>query len=108
MNYRLKTLLLTLVLVCSLAVTVGAVDAGQTSVDVEKTPGELYQEYLAIADRVNEEYGTDICIIPLEEMDPSDMPTLASVEEDVRALANMKKQFAEQFADVEEMTEPAS
>lgn len=108
MKKRVVTLLLILVLACVLAVTVGAADTERTPAGVEKTPEELYQEYLDVAVKINEEYGTDIKIIPFEEMEPSNMPTIEKVEEDVRDLANMKKQFAEQFGECEGMAEPES
>lgn len=88
MKKRFGTLALALILVCSLAVPAGAANT-------EQTPEELYQEYLNVAAAINEEYGTEVYIIPLEEMDRSNMPTVAEVEANVRDLANLQKHFAE-------------
>lgn len=108
MEKRFGTLALALILACSLAIFAGATNVEQTPADVEQTPEELYQEYLDVAAKINEEYGTEVYVIPLEEMDQSNMPTVAEVEANVRDLANMKKQFAEQFAQAEVMTEPSA
>lgn len=82
MKKRFGALILALILACSLAIPVGAAN-------IEKTPEELYQDYLNAADEINAKYGSNISIVPLEEMDPNDMPTLEEVRADVTELATM-------------------
>lgn len=82
MKKRFGALMLALVLAFSLAIPARAVH-------MEKTPEELYQDYLNAADEINAKYGTNVSIVPLEEMDPNDMPTLEEVCADVTELATM-------------------
>lgn len=84
MKKRFATMALALVMACSLAIPAGAANA-------EQTPEELYQAYLNVAAEVNAEYGTDVKIVPFEEMDQSAMPTVAEVEADVRELAHLQR-----------------
>lgn len=88
MKKRVGTFILALVMACSLAIPVGAVN-------VQQAPEELYQEYLNVVAAINEEYGTDVEIIPFEEMNHSDMPTVTELETTVRELAELQMKFAE-------------
>ena len=83
MKKRFGAVGLVLVMALALAIPAGAAN-------VEQTPEELYQEYLDVAAEINETLGTDISLIPLEDMDPNDMPTVEEVTVDVRELAMMK------------------
>lgn len=83
MKQRFGSLILALLIALSSAISAGAAKVAQT-------PEELYQEYLSVAAEINEALGTDISIIPLEDMDPNDMPTVEEVASNVRELAMMK------------------
>ena len=80
MKKRFGTLVLALILACSLAIPVGAAN-------IEQTPEELYQGYICAIKEVNEQSGMNVTVTPLEEMDTSDMPTVETVREDAIALS---------------------
>lgn len=85
MKKRLITLTLALIMACSLAIPAGAAHA-------EQTPEELYQGYLRVIEEVNEEYGMNVSVDPLAEMDTTDMPTVEEVREDAIALSEVMQE----------------
>lgn len=80
MKKRFGTLALALILACSLAIPAGAANT-------EQTPEELYQGYLRVIEEVNEQYGMNVSVDSLEEMDTNDMPAVETVREDAIALS---------------------
>lgn len=60
-----------------------AIQAGATSIKNDLSPEELYQEYLAVVDRVSQESGVEISVCPLDEMDRNNMDSLDEFTADV-------------------------
>lgn len=95
MKKRLVTLMMALCLAFALVVPAGAAS-------MEQTPEELYEEYIAVVEEINENYGVDLSVRPMEVFDRENMPTVETVWADATdfALRLQQARAQEQLEDM--------